>query len=64
MIKNKLKNSKGHTNWCPASQEQCKREDCAWFHQQFEKCNLEIGAYNLFKVSKSIDDLLVELKKQ
>lgn len=40
---------------CPLSQESCKQDECMWFHQQFEKCNIEIIGYNLFKLSKIME---------
>lgn len=43
---------------CPLFQEDCKQDECMWFHQQFEKCNMEIVGYNLFKLSKSMEDLI------
>lgn len=56
--------NKSKATWCPFSQEECKKEECMQYYKPFEKCNLEIIGYNLFKVSKSIDDLLEELKTQ
>ena len=42
---------------CPLSQEECNKE-CMWYHQQFEKCNMEIVGYNLFKLSKTMETLI------
>ena len=43
---------------CPLLQEGCKNSECMWYHQQFEKCHLEIVGYNLFILSKSVDKIL------
>ena len=43
---------------CPLYQEDCKKDECMWFHQQFEKCNMEIVGYNLFKLSKTMETLI------
>ncbi|MDR3544039.1 MAG: hypothetical protein P4L69_24250 [Desulfosporosinus sp.] len=64
MIKNKLANITKGSGFCPLFQEKCKKEECDWFYNQFEKCSIEITGYNLFKLSKSIDTLIAELKKQ
>ena len=45
---------------CPLLKEECKNFECMWYHQQFEKCNIEIVGYNLFKLSKTIENLLSE----
>ena len=61
-MRKKIVNRDNKSELCPLFQEACKKVECAWFYEPFEKCNMEILGYNLFKVSKSIDDLLVEMK--
>lgn len=63
-MRKKLNNINDKTGLCPLLREDCKKDECMWFYKQFDKCNLEIVGYNLFKVSKSIDELLIEMKNQ
>jgi len=63
-MRKKISSNNDKTGLCPLFREDCKKDECMWFHKQFDKCNLEIVGYNLFKMSKSIDELIVEMKNQ
>lgn len=63
-MRKKLNNISDNPRLCPFFQENCKKDECMLFHAQFGKCNVEIVGYNLFKVSKAMEDLQDELKKQ
>jgi len=64
IIKDKKNSRINSPAWCPFVDGDCKGEDCVMLHHDFGKCNLELFVYNLFRVSQSVDNLLVELKKQ
>jgi len=48
---------------CPFFQGVCKLSDCAMYHNDFDRCNLDLTPYNLFLLTSSIDKLRAELQE-
>lgn len=56
MRKNKNKKKTDDLKLCPFFDEKCKGSDCMIFHEQFEKCTLELLAWNTFALKEALKD--------
>lgn len=48
---------------CPFLQEECVKGECMVYHNDFDKCQIELLGYNMFKLSNAIDQLQGKLKR-
>lgn len=48
---------------CPFIQEECVKDECMVYHRDFEKCQIELIGYNMFKLSNALEQLPGKLKK-
>ena len=46
----KKRNGNKKVKFCPFLDKKCIQGECAIYHDQFEKCNVEVLTYNLYLV--------------
>jgi hypothetical protein len=49
-MKMKKRNENNKVKFCPLLDKQCIQEECAIYHEQFKKCEINILTYNLWLV--------------
>lgn len=57
-----MRNKKNVKKMCPFFDELCKGNECMIYHEQFEKCGVEISYMNMYSLKEAIKDLLLKLK--
>ena len=45
---------------CPFFDEMCKGSDCMIFHEQFEKCDIDLLVWNLFALKEAMNNQNLE----
>lgn len=61
-MRKKNKNS-SDLKMCPFFDEMCKGSDCMLYHEQFERCELALMNYNIFKLAEALNNFETETKK-
>ena len=54
-MRKKNKNSDG-LKMCPFFDETCKGSDCMLFHEQFERCVIELLTWNVFALKEAMNN--------
>ena len=45
---------------CPFFDEKCKGSDCMIFHEKFDKCQIELLAWNVFALKEALNGFDLE----
>ena len=60
MALNKAKNNKAKI--CPFLDRGCLKADCMIYHEEFDRCMIDLLAFNLFSLAAGIKRLIDKLK--
>lgn len=52
-----MKFKKNERKKCPFFQEDCLQNDCMLFHEEFKRCQIDLGTFNLFLLVKQLESM-------
>ena len=52
-----MKKKNNNLKWCPFIDERCKAAECMVYHEQFERCGVDLLSWNLFALKETINNL-------
>ena len=57
-----LNKKKNKTKICPFLDRACLKSDCMIYHEEFDRCMIDLLMYNLFSLTAGVKKLIDKLK--